>query len=858
LATAKKKRAPDHFSNVLTETINPSVIDAFTPLGYNPTPKQKIFHDLSQQKVHAILYGGARAGGKSCAMTMEAIHCAVNFPGMKILCLRRTYPELEESFLAELKKRQYAAPLGGKWNQTDKKLRFANGSEINFSYAETEIDISRILGGEYQLIEIDEASRTLPIIIKHSEENLRSGSPAIPVMGLRLATNPGGTGHCLPYGDVLTPNGWRRIEDITTGDPVYTVRPDGVMVETTVSRTFEYDWDDDIIEVNARGLSMAMTPNHRVAKVGGTKTNQKTKFSLVPFEELPGQATILRSVEWQGKPLPSFTPDPIETRKRKLEQPATLSGDLFAELLGWYLSEGSVVRSGPKAFDIAQSKPDGRDAIQKLLDRCGLQGTWGEKSVRIYAADWWWYFSQFGYSYEKFIPDWVKAGSREDLQILLNALMAGDGHWQSRTGGAYYTISRQLADDVAEIAVKLGYLVLVTEFQRPDRVGPSFTVNIKKVLSGGSELLTGNHLYDVKTMTQRSSNIRRNHYTGKVYCLGIDDTETFIVRQNGSVWVSGNSYLKERFIKPTERGQHLAIDAVGRRVAFIPALYTDNPYINQEQYKQQLDAIDDPARRAAMRDGDWDAQVGQFFEQWSHFKHVIDRHWDLPMEWQRYCGIDYGVHAPYAAVWAAVDNDGRMWVYREQYARGVDARSQAMNILEAEEAAGEYEVIRVADPSMWGNRGTPMSIADVYGLEGCGIMQADNNRPNGWARCHHFLNDGPACEYHTEMGWEECPMMHVFGDECPSFVETVPELPRHPLNPDDAETKNVEDHIPDAWRYLCMTAGTSGGPVIYDNDAREATSADVRQLHEEEGAAYMPESARQIGPFVVGDLRMNL
>ena len=135
-----------------------------------------------------------------------------------------------------------------------------------------------------------------------------------------------------------------------------------------------------------------------------------------------------------------------------------------------------------------------------------------------------------------------------------------------------------------------------------------------------------------------------------------------------------------------------------------------------------------------MRDGDWDAQVGQFFEQWNYERHVIKRHWDLPMEWQRYCGIDYGVHAPYAAIWGAIDPAyGRMYVYRELYAVGVPAKEQALQILEAEEAAGEYEVIRTADPSMWGDRGTPMTIADIYGYNGCGIMQANNNRPSGWA-----------------------------------------------------------------------------------------------------------------------------
>lgn len=485
---------------------------------------------MSRSKVNAILFGGARGGGKSCALTMDAIHFAVNYPGIRILCLRRTYPELEESFLAELKKRGFARSLGAKWNQSDKKLRFNNGSEINFSYAETEVDISRILGGEYQIIYVDECTRTLPVIIKHSEENLRTSNPAIPVIGWRGASNPGGIG------------------------------------------------------------------------------------------------------------------------------------------------------------------------------------------------------------------------------------------------------------------------------------GP---------------------------------------------------------------------YCKNRFIKPTQKGIQVAVDSDGRTVGYIQSLYTDNPYLNQKEYEKILNAIDDPARRAAMRDGDWDAQVGQFFEQWSYERHVIPNskkedgnQWVLPVEWQRYAGIDYGVHAPFACIWAAVDPaSGRMWIYRELYATEVPAKEQAMMILESEEAAQEFEVIRSADPSMWGDRGTPMTIADIYGYNGCGIMKANNNRPSGWARCHHFLNEGPPCEYHIEKGlaleaegkpniWTTCPMLHVFGDECPNFVETVPELPRDKNNPDDAETKNVPDHIPDAWRYLCMTAGTAGGPVVYENESSASPEA-IYQLHEEERAAYLPAPTLYGGKFASGNFRMR-
>lgn len=450
-------------------------------LGYTPSERQQVFHDASRQKIDAILYGGAAGGGKTAAFIMEALWLAANYPGIRIGCFRRSYPELEESFLQELARRQFAKPLGAIWNATNKVLKFPNGSSINFTYAETVQDASRILGGEYQAFFIDEAGQMLPTVIQHIEERLRSGNRLVPVVGLRLATNPGGVGH----------------------------------------------------------LS-----------------------------------------------------------------------------------------------------------------------------------------------------------------------------------------------------------------------------------------------------------------------------------------------LKQRFINPTRHGKIIHTDENGSTTAFIPAKATDNPHLNKG-YFRVLDSIPDPQRRAAMRDGNWDAMVGQFFEQWDRNKHVVSQ-FDVPKQWQRYCGIDYGVRAPFAAIWGAVDNDQRLWIYREIYASGVYAEDQAKAIVQAERDAGEEEVIRVADPSMWGDRGTPLSVSDIYGMNECGIMQANNNRMNGWARVHSYLNNGPACAIHREMGWEECPMLHVFEEACPMFIETIPTLPRSPLKPDDAETKNVEDHIADALRYMCMEVGTFATPIIYDSFASSYEDAPIK------------------------------
>ena len=55
--------AKDYFAEALKSTVNPDVIDAFTPLGYTPHAKQEIFHEMSRQRVGAILFGGAAALG---------------------------------------------------------------------------------------------------------------------------------------------------------------------------------------------------------------------------------------------------------------------------------------------------------------------------------------------------------------------------------------------------------------------------------------------------------------------------------------------------------------------------------------------------------------------------------------------------------------------------------------------------------------------------------------------------------------------------------------------------------------------------------------------------------------------------
>jgi PBSX family phage terminase large subunit len=72
-------------------------------------------------------------------------------------------------------------------------------------------------------------------------------------------------------------------------------------------------------------------------------------------------------------------------------------------------------------------------------------------------------------------------------------------------------------------------------------------------------------------------------------------------------------------------------------------------------------------RYARYRLGLWVAAEGTVYEQdWDRARNVIDR-FPVPREWPRYLCVDFGYTNPFCCKWYAMDNDGRLFCYREIY-----------------------------------------------------------------------------------------------------------------------------------------------------------------------------------------------
>lgn len=292
----------------------------------------------------------------------------------------------------------------------------------------------------------------------------------------------------------------------------------------------------------------------------------------------------------------------------------------------------------------------------------------------------------------------------------------------------------------------------------------------------------------------------------------------------------GHTRVKKDYIDLTQRGEIEVTDQSNRRRIFIQSRTTDTPQLGEE-YRATLRGLPEKLRKAYL-DGDWSSFEGQIFTEFDWDRHVI-KPFSIPQSWRRYAGIDWGYTAPWAVVWVAEDEDGRLWVYRERYATQVGESDQAAQILEAE--TGEHVAVRFADDAMWATRGEAKAIAAVYAENGCHLIPAGKgpgSRIAGWQRIHTYLKDGPACPHHRALGWDECPRIH-FLSTCTETLRELTDLPYNTVgDPEDADTK-ADDHTCDALRYVVLNLG--GGPSWPDVPPPEESPLDGLEKLEPRG-----------------------
>jgi len=252
----------------------------------------------------------------------------------------------------------------------------------------------------------------------------------------------------------------------------------------------------------------------------------------------------------------------------------------------------------------------------------------------------------------------------------------------------------------------------------------------------------------------------------------------------------GHAWVKRLFVDRNYQGDEQADDYV-----FVRAKIFDNYVLMQNDpgYLKTLKNLPGDLRRAHL-DGDWDVYAGQYYAEFRRDVHTCQP-FEIPAHWRRYRAIDYGLDM-LACVWAAFDELGNAYVYREYCAPDRVVSLAARDIIDRT-SRGEDVICTYAPADLWGRtKDTGRTQAEIFAQSGLPLVRVKNTRADGWINLKEWLKPVP------DGAGNHRPRLMIF-DTCEQLIRCIPLLQHDDVNPNDCATEPHDiTHAPDALRYL--------------------------------------------------------
>ena len=343
------------------------------------------------------------------------------------------------------------------------------------------------------------------------------------------------------------------------------------MVATRNPKTHAFEWQKptaylnvpysgDMYAFKSRSMDLVVTPEHRVL-TADSHTGNESVHRADEFAK--------KHRPWLRIPVTSVWGGGEEISEQQFQNPCkchsgthpaskiAISGDDFCALLGAYLSEGNIRSNG--GIEINQLKHSkGFLPYKALIEKINGSAQYTGKAFVIPRRALTEYFQQFGNAATKFVPEIIKNAPIRQLKIFWDFFMLGDGSKTKRKGGhrdqppqgeTLVTISKKLADDMVEIAQKLGWSAGIT-------VVPAKTAYVIRALYDCKE----QYIVTVRYSKAMSVQSHKVHYDGTIHCVSVPNGIIYVRRNNKPCW-SGNSdnvqWVREASVESLRSGKVL-------------------------------------------------------------------------------------------------------------------------------------------------------------------------------------------------------------------------------------------------------------------------------------------------------------
>ena len=325
--------------------------------------------------------------------------------------------------------------------------------------------------------------------------------------------------------EVLTKEGWKYFKDISFDDEILTLNPNSFILEYQKPYgIYIARYSGDMYRIKSKFVDLLVTPDH-FFYVATRNRNNKWIWKFRQIKELKGIFKVPKTGKWIGIEQEYFIL-PGETERRiKMED--------WLRFMGWYLSEGYIDHNPINGnYTVAIRNEQYKDEIFNILQRVTPNKVFymDDDKVAVRDKQLWEYLKQFGYSLEKYVPDYIKNLSSRLIRIFLDSFFKGDG---IKSNPGFSTSSVRLRDDLQELVIKSGcasdYMKIKDEGS-PGNFGSSNAVNWRVSI---------NTRYKYPQL-RFSRHISIEKYNGMIYCVTVPN-HIIMVRRNGKAVFSGNS-----------------------------------------------------------------------------------------------------------------------------------------------------------------------------------------------------------------------------------------------------------------------------------------------------------------------------
>jgi hypothetical protein len=361
---------------------------------------------------------------------------------------------------------------------------------------------------------------------------------------------------------VFTNNGWKYFKDLIGNELILTRKYNGETEWVKIKAKQKYFYDGKMYKIKNKGIDLVVTPEHKFGLLSNCLytskyNNTSHKPNSYIWQTIPEMTStnyyIPKTFIWKGKKqkyfkLLGYTKINYRNKKQSIscnsKKDLKILMDNWLKFLGLYISEGCCSYNSKKRnykIIIYQNHTKKKDFyIENILKNLPFHYKKTKRGWNILNKQLYLYLKQFGKSYQKFIPKKIKKLPPKQLTILLESLMFGDG-CTNKNANYYFTASKQLANDVQEIAYKCGYYAeiyrrkgrecKISSNPKIGRIQYTIYFNNSKKQGNINNISTRFLIYKKK--------IKKIKYKNYVYDITVKNHMIWVKRNNICCW-SGN------------------------------------------------------------------------------------------------------------------------------------------------------------------------------------------------------------------------------------------------------------------------------------------------------------------------------